>query len=123
MYSAVVESNDGREYRAISNEYGFAMGQGGASPIDTLLAGLCACVAHHVYRRAVERKIVFSRIVLRATADLAADKLSLAYVALTLEFEDGAPTDDDKADIARQAVFCPLYNTLAKALKIGISVL
>jgi uncharacterized OsmC-like protein len=122
MYNAIVESEDGRKYRGSSNGYGFAMGQDGAGPIDALLAGLCACVAHHVYRRAAERKIVFSGLRVEASADLAVDKLSLSHIALTLELKDGAPTGDDRADLVRQAVRCPLYNTLAKGLKIDVSV-
>lgn len=121
MYRAIVESEDGETYLASSNLYCFAIGRDGAGAVDTLLAGLCACVAHHVYRRAVARKIVFSGLTVGATTELAADGLSLARLELTLAFRDGALTGDDKADLARQIGRCPLYNTISAGVAICVS--
>jgi len=120
MYTVVVENNGSQHYRATSRGYEFLMGQGGANPVETLLAGLSACVAHHVLSRLIARQIAFAALVVKADAELEEDGLAIARVGLCIDLRDAAMTTAERDDLAAQARLCPLYNTLAKAAAMEI---
>ena len=112
MYRASVDNEGDRQYRASTKGGGFLMGEGGVSPIDALLASLCACVAHHLRDHLAAQGGTCSRLTVTANASLAPDKLSLATIALGVEVAGRALTDRQKEDLLRQAGRCPIYNTL-----------
>jgi uncharacterized OsmC-like protein len=120
MYTALVENNGSQQYRATSRGYEFVMGQSGANPIETLLAGLCACVAHHVRDRLIERKIVFTKFAIKADAELTEDGLAIAIIGISIDVSCGALTAAQGDDLIEQSRHCPLYNTLVKGTVIEI---
>ncbi|GAA0585964.1 OsmC family protein [Rhizomicrobium electricum] len=120
MYTAIVENNGSQQYRATSRGYEFVMGQSGANPIETLLAGLCACVSHHVRDRLIEKKIAFSKFAVKADAELVADGLSIARIVLAIEVRGAVVTAAQGDDLIEQSRQCPLYGTLVKGTVIEI---
>lgn len=120
MYTALVENNGSQQYRATSRGYEFIMGLNGANPIETLLAGLCACVAHHVRDRLIERKKAFAAFTVKADAELVEDGLAIARIGLAIEVRGVALTAAEGDDLIAQAKQCPLYNTLVKGTVIEL---
>jgi uncharacterized OsmC-like protein len=120
MYTALVENNGSQQYRATSRGYQFLMGQGGANPIETLLAGLAACVAHHVRDRLIETKKAFVTFAVKADAELVEDGLAIAKIGLAIDVRGVALTSAEGDDLIAQAKECPLYNTLIKGTVIEI---
>lgn len=120
MYTAIVENNGSQQYRATSRGYDFVLGEKGANPIETLLAGLCACVAHHVRDRLIERKKAFVTFAVKADAELVEDGLAIAKIGLAIEVRGAALTMAEGNDLVAQAKECPLYNTLIKGTVIEI---
>ncbi len=121
MYSASIENNGNRQYRASTKGYGFLMGQEGANPIDVLLASLCACVGHHFRDHMVAQTWVFSLMTVTANAELAADKLALARIAVSVDVQGAQMTEAQKSELLRQASRCPIYNSLSKGADITVS--
>ncbi|MTJ82481.1 MAG: OsmC family protein [Telmatospirillum sp.] len=122
MYSAMIKNSGNFQYHAEVKSYKFLMGQDGGNPIDVLVASLCACIGHHARDFLVEQKIVFSTLIVRADASLAADKLSLSHISVKFELVDGQATDAQKKDLLRQAELCPIYNTINKSTEIELSI-
>jgi uncharacterized OsmC-like protein len=120
MYTAIVENNGSQQYRAASRGYEFVMGLNGANPIETLLAGLCACIAHHIRDRLIERKIAFSMFAVKADAELVEDRLSIARIGVSIAVRGAVLSAADGDDLVAQARQCPLYNTLVKGTVIEI---
>lgn len=120
MYTATVENNGSQQYRATSRGYEFVMGLNGANPIETLLAGLCACVAHHVRDRMIERKIAFTAFAMKAEAERTEDGLALAKIGVSIEVWGVPLSAAEGDDLVAQAKECPLYNTLIKGTVIQI---
>lgn len=121
MYSASIENNGNRQYRASTKGYGFLIGQDGANAIDTLLASLCACVAHHIRDHLVEQQWAYSLMTVTANAELAADKLALARIAVSVDVQGGQMTEAQKGELLQQAKRCPIYNSLSKGTDIKLS--
>ena len=123
MYKASIKNSGDQQYHVETRDYSFLMGQGGAGPIDTLVASLCACLAHHVRDRLLEHKIAFSILTMKAEADLAADKRSLAHISVSLGVNGSELADAQKEDLLQQAGLCPIFNTLNKCLETELFVL
>jgi uncharacterized OsmC-like protein len=122
MYKASIENSGEQQYHAVTGNYGFLMGQGGANPIDTLVASLCGCLAHHARNRLMEQKIAFSILTVKAEADLTEDKRSLAHMSVSLGVNGSKLTEAQKEDLLQQSGLCPIFNTLNKCLDIELSV-
>lgn len=123
MNQAIVENRGESKYYATTNDYAFVMdtrGQG-ANPIDTLLASLAACVAHHVIYGLRDAAIENSGFSVRASAELTEDRQRLAAISVVTDMKQIAIDEAQCEVLASYAQRCPIYNTLKAGCPISLA--
>jgi uncharacterized OsmC-like protein len=122
MYTATAVNRGDHRYAATATGFAFTMGQDAASPIDILLASLCACVAHHVRDGLVARAIAFSTLTVEAIGELTPDRMALERISVGMKVAGTSLSEAQADELVAWAGRCPIYNTLAKGTKIEVAI-
>lgn len=124
MYSAAVTNRGtyANYARTKHGEFVVGMKGGGSSAIDTVLAGLCGCIAYYLRDAMLEKHITYTSFDVKAETDLTPDGTRFAAISVTIQLE-GSPaiSPDDIASLLMAAEKCQVHNTLRANSPISIS--
>jgi uncharacterized OsmC-like protein len=124
MYEAKVENRGDTRYHATtSGGHAFVMGTNGsaANPVDTVLAGLCACVGHYVRDFLHERRLASHGFAVEAEAESTPDGSRLASIAVWIDLRDAPLDDAGRAQVLVAAARCKVHNTLKAACPLTLA--
>jgi uncharacterized OsmC-like protein len=124
MYKAKVVSKGDQKYQATTQHSQFQMASDGSAskPTDTLLAALCACLAHYVGDFLKEGKISFSDYSIRAECGLSEDGSRLGDINVVVEVPKAAINGDTKSALLSYMTQCHIFGTLKANSKINLQV-
>ena len=123
MYSALV-NNDGSSKHFAKTRHGeFTIDTEGkgSNPVDTVLAGLCGCIAHEVRDAMLRNKIKYTSFQVKAEADSVADNSRLNSVTVTIDLQDTHIGKEDAAALITAAEGCKVRSTLNPVAPVSIS--
>jgi uncharacterized OsmC-like protein len=124
LYSAAVENRGDSTYLATTKHGSFVMSTGGrgVNPVDTLLASLCACVAHYARDFLRDRNIPADALTVSASATATPDGGRLAEIDARIEVKGATLDDRQRQDLLRAAERCKVHNTLKAGCGIRVTV-
>lgn len=127
MYSASIENRGDSKYHASTGPFGFVMdtdGQG-VSPVNALMASLCACLGHYVRDYLREQKVAYASFTVAAKAEAAQPGPRLGDISVVIALK-GAELDAPRQSALLTSVErCIIFNTLStnsrivKTLELG----
>ncbi len=124
MYSASVTNRGTSKNYAKTRHGEFTIASDGehSCSTDTLLAGLCGCIAYHLRNAMVERQLAYALFVVKAASDFTPDRTRLGAIDVAIEME-GAQLDstDDITFLIAAAEACQLRNSLKANSHINVS--
>lgn len=123
-YTVSVEPDGDGTFRATTRHSTFLMGSAGrgASPVDTLLASLCACIGHYARDYLKAADLPAASFTVKAGATGTPDGARLAAIDVAIEVEGAALDDAQRAELVRAAERCKIHNTLEAGCEIRLTV-
>lgn len=124
IYTVSVEPDGDATFRATTRHSTFLMGGAGrgASPVDTLLASLCACIGHYAREYLKEADLSAASFTVKAGATGTPDGARIAAIDVAIEVKGAALDDAQRAELARAAERCKIHNTLEAGCEIRLTV-
>lgn len=120
MYRASVENRGDTQYHATTRHSTFVLdtaGQG-ANPVDTLLAGLCACVGHYVRDYLRDEGIPYRGFTVDAEATATPDQKKLAGITLWIDLGETELGQQKRAALLTFVERCKVHGTLREGCPI-----
>lgn len=123
-YQAKVVSKGDLRYAATTQKGAFAMAADGSASgaIDTLLASLCACLAHYTGDFLQQEGAPFSQYEISAESELAEGGRRLGPIRTAVELEGGALSDAQKAALSEYVTRCPIHGSLKANSPISLEI-
>ena len=115
MYQASVENRGDSRYYATTPNSSLVLdtnGQG-PNPIDTMLASLAACVAHHILYWLRDRNINNPGFTVAASGELSEDRLRLSAISVVAGIGHIARDSEQRRELMEYIQRCPIYGTLS----------
>ncbi len=123
MYSAQITNRGTSKHyvKTRNGEFVIDTAGEGTNPIDAVLAGLCGCIGHEIMIAMNKDRIAYTSFVVKADAELAADKSRLGPIDVAIEL-DGVKLDEKvEATLIAAAESCKVRKTLSANSQINIS--
>jgi len=130
VYSASIENRGDSKYHASTGASGFVMdtaGQG-VSPVDALMASLCACLGHYVRDYLREQQVDYSSFAVAAEAEAVEKGARLGDIAVVIALEGARLDAPRRRDLLAAVERCIIFKTLSansrivKTLELGRAV-
>ncbi len=122
-YAAAVENRGDSTYLATTRHGSFVMSTAGraANPVDTLLASLCACVAHYAGDFLREERVAADGLHVSADATGTPDGRSLARIDVRVEVRGASLDGRQRAALLGVAERCKVHNTLRAGCELRLA--
>ena len=127
MYNASIENRGDSKYYASTGAFGFVMDTGGqgVSPVNALMASLCACLGHYVRDFLGEQKLAYSSFAVEAKAEAAKDGPRLGDISIVISLSGAQLDAPRQSALLTYVERCIIFNTLSansrivKTLELG----
>lgn len=124
MYKASIENSGDSRFLATTRHGSFPMDTRGSAPnpVDTFLAGLCACLGHYVRDYLDEKALPAPRFVITAEATATADRSKLAEVRVRIDLGEVRLGAAQEREFLAYVERCRLHGTVKQACPVSVVV-